>query len=89
MSSRIPSLEQLKVAAPDHVEPAPKLQEKSAGKGGVVHVAYRLECVCGHVTVWSAAPEQAVSKWMNHLALAAGLKQAVDHRKVTPGSHPR
>jgi hypothetical protein len=89
VSSRLPSWANLKAAAPDHVSPPPTVIEKGSAKHGVEHTAVRVECACGHATVWAATREQAMSKWLNHLAVASGLKPAHDHRKITPGSHPR
>lgn len=63
----LPRWEALKEAAPGHVDPAPPLIEKASGKFGNDHTAVRLECVCGHKTVWSATQADAISKWMNHL----------------------
>ena len=89
MTRPLPAWAALKAAAPDHVTPAPTLVEKGTAKHGAEHTAVRLECVCGHATVWAATREHALSKWLNHLALVSGLKPAHDHRAVTPGSHPR
>ena len=85
----LPDCERLKRAAPDQVSPAPAMDAQKSSKHGVEHTAYRLLCTCGHSTVWSARAEDAMSKWMNHLAVESGLKPRTDHRTVTPGSHPR
>ncbi len=89
MTVPLPGWAALKAAAPDHVTPPPTVVEKPSGKHGVAHTAVRLECVCGHATVWAATREHALSKWLNHLALVSGLKPANDHRTIRPGSHPR
>ncbi|MET3769831.1 putative GH43/DUF377 family glycosyl hydrolase [Marisediminicola sp. UYEF4] len=88
VTERLPDWERLKRAAPDHVSPAPTMEAQKSSKHGVEHTAHRLLCTCGHSTVWSARAEDAISKWMNHLAVESGLKPRTDHRKVTPGSHP-
>jgi hypothetical protein len=89
MGRGLPPWQVLKASAPDHVSPPPKLVTKPSSKHGIDHTAYRLECTCGHVPVWAATEEAAISKWMNHLALAAGLKKPIDHRNVRPGSHSK
>ena len=89
MTNRLPGWETLRSAAPDHVRPPPKLTAKEIRKHPVAYRAFRLECACGHITVWAATEGVALSKWMNHLAVVSGVKKIQDHRKVTPGSHPR
>ena len=89
MGRGLPPWQILKSSAPDHVSPPPKLVTKPSSKHEIEHIAYRLECTCGHVPVWAATELAAISKWMNHLAIAAGLKKAIDHRKFGAGRTPR
>lgn len=89
MTSRLPGWEALREAAPAHVSPPPELVAKDSTRHAVAHRVFRLECVCGHATVWAATERDALSKWLNHLAEVSGLKTPHDHRRVTPGSHPR
>ncbi|GAB3129561.1 hypothetical protein [Glaciibacter psychrotolerans] len=89
MPSKLPTWESLREAAPEHVNPPPRFVAKDSTKHGAAHRIYRVECTCEHTTVWAATERDALSKWMNHLALVSGLKKPTNHRKVTPGSHPR